>query len=252
MNIKNEIKLIEKNKFASCIPLISTDKSELLADVEAAVKNECDFLEWRRDYYMKGTILSQEDELNILKEIKKRVRTQGLIYTYRSHLEGGVYETADVIREEAIKTAIESDVVDYVDVELESNDLFLERIKDVIKKNRTQWIASHHNFNRTPNIQEIEKIYLSMKTKNADVLKLAVMPHTSEDIRHLILSNLLHNEGSKSPMISIAMGSLGGITRIAPELCGGSMTYVLGTGKTAPGQMNLVEIIALREKLGLV
>jgi len=251
MNIKNEIKLIEKNKFASCIPLISADKSELLADVEAAVENGCDFLEWRRDYFMKGAILKPEEEFNILNEIKKRMKTQGLIYTYRSHLEGGAYETADAIREASIKTAIESDVADYVDIELESNDLFLARIRDVIKNNRTQWIASHHNFNFTPNSQEIEKIYLSMETKNADVLKLAVMPHTSEDIRHLIIANLLHNEGSKSPMISIAMGSLGGITRIAPELCGGSMTYVLGTGKTAPGQMNLVEIIALREKLGL-
>ena len=127
MFMKNEIKSIEKNKFASCIPLISADKSELLADVEAAVRNECDFLEWRRDYFMKGETLSRQEELDVLKEIRRRMKNQGIIYTYRSHLEGGVYETLDDIREAAINTAIESDMVDYVDVELESNDRFFRQ-----------------------------------------------------------------------------------------------------------------------------
>jgi 3-dehydroquinate dehydratase-1 len=251
MIIKNEIKLIEKNKFAACIPIISAQRSELMADVDAAVGNECDFIEWRRDYFRQGEILSRQEEMEILKEIGQRMKNQGLIYTYRSHLEGGVYATSDAIREVAIKTAIESGIVDYVDVELESNHQFLERIIAAIKDKPTGWIASHHNFRKTPAASEIESIYALMEASGADVLKLALMPNTVEDVRHLLLANLLHNELSELPLIAIAMGELGGMTRIAPELCGGSLTYAAGAGKTAPGQMDLAEIRAFRKKLGL-
>lgn len=252
MDTGKEFKRIEKNKFASCIPLISGNKRDLLADVEAEVNNGCDFLEWRRDHFMKGESLSQEEELGILKEIKKRMKTQGLIYTYRSHLEGGVFETADAVRETGIQTAIESNLVDYIDVELENNEAFLEKIKAALKHHKTRWIVSHHNFDKTPSIEEIETIYAAMENTGGDVLKLAVMPGSAQDIRHLMKATLTHNEGTEKSMIAIAMGSLGGLTRIATELCGGSLTYAAGMGKTAPGQLTLEEIIDLRKRMTLI
>lgn len=252
MNTEKEIKLIEKNKFASCIPLISSNKSALLADVDKAVDSGCDFLEWRRDHFMKGEDLSQEDEIANLNEIKKRMKNQGLIYTYRSHLEGGIFETSDTIREAAIKAAIESNLVDYIDVELASDQVFLGKIKEALKNSKTQWIVSHHNFDKTPGTAEIEAIYAAMENSGGDVLKLAVMPQSAEDIRHLMKATLAYNEGAEKPIIAIAMGSIGGITRIATELCGGSLTYAAGIGKTAPGQLKLEEIIELRNRMALI
>lgn len=252
MNVKSDIRLIEKNKFATCMPLISANKNELFVDVEAGVKCGYDFLEWRRDHFMKGKMISREEEIDILKEIKKRMKTQGLIYTYRSHLEGGVYETSDDVREAAVKAAIESNVVDYVDVELESNEMFLEEIRTALKNSRTQWILSHHNYDTIPTNEKIEKIYKSMEAQGADALKLAVTPHSIDDIRHLIMATLLYNDCSQLPVIAIAMGHLGAITRIATELCGGSLTYVAGNEKTAPGQLNMEEIIELRKRMALI
>lgn len=252
MNTGKEFNLIEKNKFASCIPLISINKKDLLADVEAEVNNGCDFLEWRRDHFMKGENISQVEEFDILKEIKKRMTTQGLIYTYRSHLEGGVFQTSDAIREVGIQTAIESNLVDYIDVELDSDNAFLGRIISDLKSNKTQWIVSHHNFDKTPSAEEIENIYASMENSGGDVLKLAVMPHSPEDIRHLMKATLTHNESTEKPMIAIAMGVFGGITRIATELCGGSLTYAAGIGRTAPGQLSLEEITDLRKRMALI
>jgi 3-dehydroquinate dehydratase-1 len=48
------------------------------------------------------------------------------------------------------------------------------------------------------------------------------------------------------------MGSLGGLTRIAPDIFGGSLTYVAGTGKTAPGQLTLEEIMDMRKRMSLI
>ena len=245
-------KIISKNTFASCIPLISANQDELLADVEVGVANGCDFLEWRRDHYMQGTVLTPEDELKLLTEIKKRMPNQGLIYTYRSHYEGGVFKTATEVREAAIDTAIKSNLVDYVDVELQSEAAFLQRIKQALNMNPTQWIVSHHNFEKTPTSEEIGAIYAAMESVGGDVLKLAVMPNSINDIRQLICASLNHNEQSEKAIIAIAMGEAGGITRIAPELCGGSLTYVAGAGKTAPGQLSLEEIIDLRKRIALI
>nr|WP_320026982.1 type I 3-dehydroquinate dehydratase [uncultured Acetobacterium sp.] len=250
--MEKAFKIISKNTFASCIPLISANRNELLADVEVGVANGCDFLEWRRDHYKQGDVLTSADELDLLTEIKKRMPSQGLIYTYRSHHEGGVFKTPDEVREAAINTAIKSNLVDYVDVELHSESAFLERIKAVLKTSHTQWVVSHHNFKETPTSGEISAIYTAMESAGGDVLKLAVMPNSMDDIRQLICATLNHNGQSPKAIIAIAMGESGGITRIAPELCGGSLTYVAGAGKTAPGQLSLEEIIDLRKRIALI
>jgi len=78
------------------------------------------------------------------------------------------------------------------------------------------------------------------------------MPQSIDDVRHLIQATLTCNEKSQKPLIAIAMGSLGAITRIAPDLCGGSLSFTAGTGKTAPGQLSLEEIIDLRKRMALI
>jgi len=250
--MKKAFKLIKKNTFISCIPLISANRNELLADVEVGVANGCDFLEWRRDHFMPGERLSAAEEQDLLTEIKTRMPKQGLIYTYRSHLEGGVFETSDEIRAAAVIAAIKSNRVDYVDVELNSEPTFLERIIGALKTSETQWLVSHHNFAETPATEEISAVFRAMEAAGGDVLKLAVMPQSIDDVRHLIQATLACNEKSQKPLIAIAMGSLGVITRIAPDLCGGSLSFTAGTGKTAPGQLSLEEIIDLRKRMALI
>lgn len=252
MNMKKAAKLIRKNTFISCIPLISTNRDELLADVEGGVANGGDILEWRRDHFMPGEVLTAVEEQVLLSEIKTRMPNQGLIYTYRSHQEGGVCETTDEIRAAAVIAAIKSNQVDYVDVELNSEAAFLEQLKGALKTSDTQWLVSHHNFENTPGVAEICAVFEAMEEAGGDVLKLAVMPQSSEDVRHLIQATLIHNEKSQKAMIAIAMGSLGAMTRIAPDLCGGSLTFAAGAGKTAPGQLSLEEIIDLRKRMALI
>lgn len=252
MSMKKAFKLIRKNTFISCIPLISANRNELLADVEVGVANGCDFLEWRRDHFMPGALLTAAEEQDLLNEIKTRMPDQGLIYTYRSHREGGVFETTDEIRAAAMIAAIKSNQVDYVDVELNSDPALLEPIKEALKTSETQWLVSHHNFEKTPATAEISAVFRVMEEAGGDVLKLAVMPQSLDDVRHLIQATLTFNEKSRKPMIAIAMGSLGSITRIAPDLCGGSLTFTAGAGKTAPGQLSLEEIIDLRKGMALI
>ncbi|MGV8907082.1 MAG: type I 3-dehydroquinate dehydratase [Acetobacterium sp.] len=243
--------LIEKNKFASCMPLISENDDGLFEEAEKAIVSQVDFLEWRRDYFRPGELLSFDEEMKILKKLKnlKNLKgSPGIIYTFRSHKEGGAYETPDHVRLSAIGFAVA--MADYVDIELKSDPIFLKGVKEVLKNGCCGLILSHHQFKKTPNGKEIEEIYDVMEEQGADVLKLAVMPSSDEDMRQLIGASLKKNENTFKPIIAIAMGALGGITRVVPDLCGGSLTYVAGIGKTAPGQLTVEEIMMLRKSLG--
>jgi len=242
-------KLIEKNKFASCIPLISENESALFEEAEKAVMSQVDFLEWRRDYFRPGDILTVNEEMKILKKLKEMKGSPGIIYTFRSHKEGGAYVTPDQVRLEAIGNA--GVIADYADIELKNEQAFINGVKQALKNSGCGLILSHHQFKKTPHRKEIKEIYDAMENQEADVLKLAVTPSSEEDIRQLINISLKKNESTEKPLIAIAMGALGGITRVAPELCGGSLTYVAGSGKTAPGQLNFEEIMILRNSLGL-
>lgn len=231
------------------MPLISETEIALLAETEKAAKTRCDFLEWRRDYFLQGEMLTVEEEIKILKKLKKRMGDRGVIYTFRSHFEGGAYETLDSSRLEAIASVVS--LVDYVDVELESDPVFLKQVKEILKNKGCGLILSYHNFRKTPDGKKLGKIYDAMENQGANVLKLAVNPSSEVDVRQLIGASLVKNERTAKPIIAIAMGALGGITRIAPELCGGSLTYVAGSGKTALGQLNLEEIMNLRKSFGV-
>lgn len=246
------LKTIKKNTFASCMPLISANRKELLGDIDSGVAIGCEFLEWRRDHFMMGEVLSAQVETDLLREMTARMPDQGLIYTYRTHLEGGVYETPDEIRKNAICAAIESNVVDYVDVELNSERGFLDTIRTMLKKSCTQWVVSHHNFDETPSEAEIIKVFSNLEDCGGDILKLAVMPKSLGDVRRLINGALNYGKETDKGIIAIAMGPLGGMTRIAADLCGGSLTYVAGTGKTAPGQLTLEEIMDMRKRMALI
>jgi len=242
-------KLLGKNKFTTCMPLISGTEAALFKEVEETGVSDYDFLEWRRDYFRQGEVLTVDEEIKILKKLKRIKGDPGIIYTFRSHNEGGACETPDSVRLEAIGFA--ASVADYVDVELKSSHTFLKGVKKALENTGCGLILSHHHFKKTPNAKEINEIYDAMENLKADVLKLAVTPSSEEDMRQLIGASLKKNERTAKTLIAIAMGALGSITRVAPELCGGSLTYVAGSGKTAPGQLTLEEIMILRKSLGL-
>lgn len=245
-------KIIKKRCFYSCIPIISSDEETLIADLKAVENMNCDFIEWRRDHFEKGRSLSLEKEISLLRKIEKSIGGKGILYTYRSNLEGGVYETKDQTRLRGIEAAVKSEVVDYIDVELRSEKSFMYQVKSTLSdQKKAKLILSYHDFLKTPQNREIEKIFEEMLSQDPAVLKLAVMPKEKDEVNRLIEIALNFSKDLEIPMIVIAMGSLGTLSRVIPEFLGGTMTYLGGKGKTAPGQLDLQEINFLREKLGV-
>ena len=90
-----------------------------------------------------------------------------------------------------------------------------------------------------------------MYNGRADIVKLAVMPQKASDVISLIKVTeefkQIHSDGL---IITMSMGALGAVSRIAGQLSGSCVTFGAGEVASAPGQLpftKLDEILSLIE-----
>ncbi|MDO4288253.1 MAG: type I 3-dehydroquinate dehydratase [Eubacterium sp.] len=238
--------MLKKNTFAVCVPLTGENSEVLLGEIDAALAAKPDFLEWRRDYYTEEDAAQEQAVLARLAACEA-----GVIFTFRSAAEGGVRSCSDEERLAAIRRCVDAKAADYIDIELEGDPEFTAAVKALLSKEDCGLLLSHHNFERTYTMAEIVEILRRMEAAGADVLKLAMLPINKEDLRREITAVQNYSLASDKPIVMIAMGELGKITRIAPDILGGSLSYAVVKNSTAPGQLSIAEIRHARRALGV-
>jgi 3-dehydroquinate dehydratase type I len=121
----------------------------------------------------------------------------------------------------------------YVDAEIESAPKFILTLKENATKHNCQLIISYHNFEKTPDLSELEEISELCHTQHADIVKIACMVNNEQDILNL---KSLYNK--KYPIIAVGMGETGIITRIRACEWGAPFTFVAANADetTVPGQ----------------
>ena len=120
---------------------------------------------------------------------------------------------------------------DYVDVEYRSGffDIMTEKAGKGL-------IVSFHDVNGTP--ADLETLYEGMCKTGADVVKIVVSPRSMTDVGHL-MELVRRHAGSKTPLVAIALGPLGVVSRIIGPKYGAPFVYA-STDKTheaAAGQI---------------
>ena len=194
------------------------------------VANDCiikgaDILEFRID------ALKNPD----ISEIKNTIEEINfpMIATNRINSEGGSFKGSE---EERINILYECcDLVDYVDIELQSDDAHITKIHDT----GVTTIVSYHDFEKTPDLNEINYI-VEKEQKLGDIAKVAFMPENLEDTL-TILAVLSHCENT----IAISMGDLGSYTRVMASKFNSPITFAAGRDATAPGQIDIETMKAL-------
>lgn len=107
---------------------------------------------------------------------------------------------------------------------------------------RSKIILSYHDFEHIP--QDLEALYGAMLTSGADLYKIAVMPHsTNEALRFVLWA-----KEKQAPLIPIAMGSYGQFSRILGPL---SYACLNETAPSAPGQLS-ADILRARYRYGQI
>lgn len=141
-----------------------------------------------------------------------------------------------------------SQLVDIIDCEL-LYEKELATLRQVSKEYGVRMIMSYHNFDSTPRKEEIVQKIMKAESYGADIAKVAVMPNSPQDL--LVLFNATQEAQTRLsiPIITMSMGGLGVITRIAGWLFGSAVTFAVGQNSSAPGQVPIEE---LKEVLHIV
>ena len=203
------------------IPIFQKKYEDVIEVAQDCIDKGADILEFRIDALKNPDI----DKIkNTIEEINFP-----MIATNRINTEGGSFKGSE---EERINILYECcDLVDYVDIELQSNDEYIHKIHDTT--------VSYHDFKKTPDLNEI--LYIVEKEHElGDIAKVAFMPQNLEDTL-TILAVLSHCKDT----IAISMGDLGSYTRVMAAKFNSPITFAAGTDVTAPGQIDIETMRAL-------
>ena len=89
-----------------------------------------------------------------------------------------------------------------------------------------------------------------MRQGGADVAKLAVMPQRADDVLRLMkVTNDMKQRYPALPLVTMSMGSLGVISRVAGEAFGSCITFGADGDVSAPGQMQADRLEMVLEAL---
>jgi len=125
--------------------------------------------------------------------------------------------------------------VDAVDIEIDSSIAH-----QVIAHAQTKTIiVSDHDFDKTPDISHLESITAKADLFGAHIIKIATMARHQHDVVRLLEFTSI----CKRPLVTIAMGELGNITRVLAPVFGSLFTYGFVKKPVAPGQMQVSKLI---------
>ena len=226
--------IIGGNRPLFCIPVVSTHSTYLEEDLNQAVSQAADIIEWRADYL---------DNINecgkIIDIFKNSAGKTTLIFTFRKKEEGGKSSFSGSERVKIINEYLNSGIFDFIDVEISAEEEEINDIMETARENGVKIIFSYHNFHSTPSSEEIVKKLLEAEEKGGSIAKIAVMPRNAEDVMTLLYASNEARKRLEIPMISISMGELGKISRIAGAMFSSDIIFVSVGEKSAPGQIHI-------------
>lgn len=238
LEIKN--KVFGEGKPLICIPVMETEKEEIVAEIKRLAEAGTQIVEWRVDAYSGVNSLNAVRE--VLAELKSILADTILLFTFRSKEQGGLCSLSYEKIYDLHQVAAESKIVDLIDVEYFQSDNIDKEIR-TLQKMGAKVVTSHHDFQETPSADVLFMLLEQMKHSHADIVKLAVMPNDTEDVLRLLEeTNHFHKRYPNQPLITMSMGKLGSISRISGEIFGSCVTFGAGKNASAPGQIPVKEL----------
>lgn len=242
-------------KVLICAPVIGCMDDDIIEGVKAIKEKPVDIIEWRADYYKERF---NSDKVNgMLRRIRKECGALPVIFTYRTVHEGGESECegnnfiTDDYYFELLKGVACGGYADIIDIEvLAFAEDAVRKLIQYIKEKNSISLASNHHFDKTPSNNEMRKVFKYMHECGADILKLAVMPHSNMDVLRLMEVTAEAAAEYKEPLITMSMGKAGLITRVCGSLTGSAMTFASVSGESAPGQITADTVAGLLDLFG--
>lgn len=231
---------------AICAPIVGRTEKDIVNELLIINEKKPDLIEWRIDFF-EGI---QETPV-VTGLVEKIASLSGLpvLVTIRSVQEGGERTPlSEVERLELLKALCQNAAVSMIDYEVSNPVDLIDVLRKEATKHDKQLILSFHDFSRTPKTLQLMKTAIKAEMLGADIVKIAVMPHSKEDVLDLLEFTRRADEVLTVPLITMSMGQLGGLSRLIGWSFGSVLTFGVGVQSSAPGQLS---IEVLREHMAL-
>ena len=160
--------------------------------------------------------------------------------SFRTKAEGGEQALSHPEYLAFLRLILDTDCADLLDIEFFTAGADLPALVEQAHSAGVAVVCSSHDFAKTPPRAELVSRMVQMQQAGADLPKLAVMPRCRTDVLELLTATAemadLHPE---TPVITMSMGALGAVSRLAGEVFGSAMTFANPGQASAPGQVPL-------------
>ena len=224
-----------------CVPIVGTTRDEILAAAKSFESVKKDVVEWRADWFEGVFDFAQVEA--VLKELRRVLGNTPILFTFRTANEGGEKAIEPAAYAELNKRAAATGLIDLVDVEAFTGDEVVRDIIESAHESGVVVVASNHDFEKTPEKDEIVRRLRKMQELDADIPKIAVMPQSRKDVLTLLsATEEMASEYADRPIITMSMPATGLISRLCGECFGSALTFGAVGKASAPGQMNASDL----------
>ncbi|MEH7009295.1 type I 3-dehydroquinate dehydratase [Neobacillus niacini] len=224
-----------------CVPMVGETIKELIEEASLLKTVDLDVVEWRVDFFEHVEDLDKVKEA--LSAIRSILHNTPLVFTFRSAKEGGEKEVSTAYYFELNKVIAESGQIDIVDVELFNDDEEIRSLISAAHSHNVYVIISNHDFDKTPEKEEIVSRLRKAQELGGDLPKIAVMPNSTADVLTLLdATNTMNEQYADRPIITMSMAGKGVISRLAGEVFGSALTFGAAKKASAPGQVPVTEL----------
>lgn len=223
------------------VPITAKTKEQALAQAQVIANTaDADLAEFRIDLLSFASDTKQVIALG--HELKKILGNKPMIATIRTKNEGGQLEISDADYGKTYQAYLKNPFMDWLDVEMFRDQKVVSEIVQKAHQKKVLVVMSNHDFQKTPSQDEIEKRLLKQDQMGADVLKIAVMPKSKQDVFTLMNATLKVSQQTTKPLLTMSMGQLGTISRVATANMGGSYSFGMIGQASAPGQIDVTKL----------
>ena len=223
-----------------------TPEAILEAVKRLAADPAIDGIELRLDHLDSGRNSDQILEITgLVNQAYAAASDKILIATVRTGKEGG---EASYTAAEYLRLLIRYSRMDLIDLEVSRGEAILAPLVEAAHTAGIGVIMSSHNFSETPDSAVLRETLELERKLGGDILKLAVMPRKASDVARLLLVTAEAREAGLGPLVTMAMGPLGSISRVSGGIFGSALTFAMSGTASAPGQMAVEDV---KRSLGL-
>lgn len=205
------------------------------ADLTGLVAGGLDVAEARIDRF---TSVAPAD---VVANVARMAALVPVLATIRSRVEGGDWDGTEEDRLALFEQV--APLAAAVDIEL-SSSATLPAVIAAARQHEVTVVVSAHDFDRTPSLHELTTTVARARNAGADVVKVATLASTPEDLRVLTALALAEADAG---VIVVAMGAQGPASRVFLPLLGSALTFASVGPPSVPGQMSFADTVdALR------